>query len=288
MITGRRGAAGSLPDMSDTKSKIEDLWNRRDEIDAADPGVVATVKEAIDLLDTGQGRVAEIDANGDVQVNEWLKHAILLLFRTAEMATIELSPFEFADKIPLKTDYAERGVRVVPGASARWGSYQAPGVVMMPSYTNIGAYVGENTMVDTWATVGSCAQIGKNVHLAGGVGIGGVLEPAQASPVIVEDEAFIGSRCMITEGSRVGEGAVVGSGVILNGSVPVVDADTGDEISRGVIPPWCVAVFATRPKQFGGGEFGLPCALVIKHLAEGERHDKGALNDVLRTHGVAL
>ncbi len=274
--------------MSDVRVRIEEIWARRDEIDPTDPDVIGAIHEAIDLLDTGKERVAEVTPSGDVQVNEWLKHAILLLFRTAEMATVELGPFEFADKIPLKSGYAERGVRVVPGASARWGSYQGPGVIMMPSYTNIGAHVGANTMVDTWATVGSCAQIGENVHLAGGVGIGGVLEPAQASPVFVEDDAFIGSRCMITEGSRIGEGAVVGSGVILNGSVPVVDAETGEEISRGVVPPWSVAILATRPKNFAGGTFGLPCALVVKRLAEGERHDKAALTDVLRTHGVAL
>ncbi len=274
--------------MADVRARIEELWSQRDHIDARDPDVIGTVHEAIDLLDTGAERVAQLTASGAVQVNEWLKHAILLLFRTAEMETVELGPFEFADKIPLKSGYAERGVRVVPGASARWGSYQGPGVIMMPSYTNIGAHVGANTMVDTWATVGSCAQIGENVHLAGGVGIGGVLEPAQASPVFVEDDAFIGSRCMITEGSRIGEGAVIGSGVILNGSVPVVDAETGEEISRGVVPPWSVAVLATRPKEFAGGAFGLPCALVVKRLAEGERHDKAALNDVLRTHGVAL
>ena len=274
--------------MSDLASAIGDLWENRETLDPDDHDVANTIAAAIDLLDTGAARVAEIGPGGEVIVHEWLKHAILLLFSTSNMATIELGPFEYVDKIPLKTRYADANVRVVPGASARWGSYQAPGVVMMPSYTNIGAYVGANTMVDTWATVGSCAQIGANVHLAGGVGIGGVLEPAVASPVIIEDDVFIGSRCMITEGSRVGQGAVVGSGVILNGSVPVVDAETGDEISRGEIPPWSVAIFATRPKAFAGGAFGLPCALVIKHLAEGERHDKGALNDVLRTHGVAL
>jgi 2,3,4,5-tetrahydropyridine-2-carboxylate N-succinyltransferase len=160
--------------------------------------------------------------------------------------------------------------------------------VLMPSFVNLGAYVDSGTMVDTWATVGSCAQIGRNVHLSGGVGIGGVLEPPMASPVIVEDDAFIGSRCMVTNGARVGAGAVLGSGVILNDSIPVIDAATGVELGRGVVPPWTVAVFATRPRDFGGGTFGLPCVLVIKHLNEGERHDKAALNDVLRTHGVAL
>jgi 2,3,4,5-tetrahydropyridine-2-carboxylate N-succinyltransferase len=202
------------------------------------------------------------------------------------METTELGPFEYVDKIPLKHDYAGARVRVVPGASARWGSYLAPGVVMMPSYVNIGARVGADTMVDTWATVGSCAQIGERVHLSGGVGIGGVLEPPQAAPVIVGDEALIGSRCIVAEGARVGTGAVLGAGCILTASIPVIDAATGDELSRGVVPDWCVAVSATRPRSFPGGEFGLPCVLVLKRLEEGERHEKSALNDVLRDHGV--
>jgi 2,3,4,5-tetrahydropyridine-2-carboxylate N-succinyltransferase len=174
----------------------------------------------------------------------------------------------------------------VPGASARWGSHLEPGVVLMPSYVNIGARVGANTLVDTWATVGSCAQIGANVHLAGGVGIGGVLEPPQAAPVVVEDDAFIGSLSMIIEGARVGRGSVVGAGVILSATIPVIDAETGEELGRGVVPPWCVAVSATRPRSFAGGEFGLPCVLVIRRLPEGERHDKAALEAVLREHGV--
>lgn len=273
---------------ADLAAHIEELWKTRDTADLAAPEAIAAVKEAIELLDTGAARVAEIDARGEVVVHQWLKLAILLLFRQSRMETIELGPFEFADKIPLKRNYQARGVRVVPGASARWGSYQAPGVVMMPSYINIGSYVGENTMVDTWATVGSCAQIGRNVHLSGGVGIGGVLEPPMAQPVVVEDEAFIGSRAMVTNGARVGEGAVLGSGVILNDSIPVIDAATGEELSRGVVPPWCVAVLATRSREFAGGTYGLPCALVIKRLIEGERHDKAVLNDVLRDHGVAL
>ncbi len=274
--------------MSDLRAQIEDLWDRRDEIDADDADVVAAVHAAIDLLDSGKARVAEIAPDGTVVVHQWLKQAILLLFRVSKMATVELGPFEYADKIPLKHGYAERGVRVVPGASARWGSFQAPGVVMMPSYVNIGAYVGENTMVDTWATVGSCAQIGRNVHLSGGVGIGGVLEPPMAQPVFIEDEVLVGSRCMITNGARVGTGAVLGSGLILNDSIPVIDAESGDELSRGAVPPWCVTVLATRARQFPGGTFGLPSALVIKRLAEGERHDKAVLNDVLRGHGVGL
>ena len=273
--------------MADLQTQIEALWEQRDTLDPDDTDVANTVWQAIELLDNGQARVAEI-VDDEVVVHQWLKFAILLTFKLSKMTTIELGPFEYADKIPLKTGYQARGVRVVPGASARWGSYQAPGVVMMPSYINIGAYVGENSMVDTWATIGSCAQIGKNVHVAGGVGIGGVLEPAVASPVMIEDEVFIGSRAMITEGARVGEGAVIGSGLILNGSIPVIDAETGEELSRGHVPPWTVCIMATRSKDFGGGTFGLPCALVIKHLTPGERHDKGSLNDVLRTHGVAL
>ncbi len=274
---------------ADLASSIVGLWDRRAELRADDPGAVALIVRAIDLLDSGRARVAEPAADGGPPfVNEWLKYAILLFFSISAMDTVEVGPFEYVDKIPLKRDYAERGVRVVPGASARWGSYQAPGVVLMPSYLNIGSFVGTNTMVDTWATVGSCAQIGSNVHLAGGVGIGGVLEPAEASPVIIGDEAFIGSRCMVTGGARVGRGAVLGSGVILNPSIPVIDAETGGELSRGIVPDWCVAVFATRPREYPGGVFGLPCALVIKRLTEGERHDKTALNDVLRTHGIAL
>jgi 2,3,4,5-tetrahydropyridine-2,6-dicarboxylate N-succinyltransferase len=199
-----------------------------------------------------------------------------------------VGPFEYADKLPLKHGFAEAGVRVVPGASARWGSFLEPGVIMMPSYVNIGARVGANTMVDTWATVGSCAQIGANVHLSGGVGIGGVLEPPQAAPVIVEDDALIGSRSMITQGARVGRGAVLGEGCILNPGIPVIDAETGEELSRGVVPPWTVGIGATRPRRFAGGEFGLPCLLIIRRLEVGKRHDTAQLNDLLREHGVSV
>jgi 2,3,4,5-tetrahydropyridine-2-carboxylate N-succinyltransferase len=178
-------------------------------------------------------------------------------------------------------------VRVVPGASARWGSYLAPGVTLMPSYVNIGAYVGADTMVDTWATVGSCAQIGARVHLSGGVGIGGVLEPPQAAPVIIEDDVFVGSRCIVVEGARVCAGAKLGAGVVITASTPIIDAETGHEVSRGVVPPRAVVIPATREKQFAGGTFGLPCALIVRRLAEGEVHDKLALNAVLREHGVA-
>lgn len=273
--------------MSDLQSRIEALWAEGAALDADDPEVVATVHEAIDELDTGSSRVAEVDPDGSVTVNQWCKFAVLMLFRISRMETIEHAPFEYADKIPLKSGFMARGVRVAPGAQARWGSYQAPGVVMMPSYINIGAYVAENTMVDTWATVGSCAQIGRNVHLSGGVGIGGVLEPAQAEPVIVEDECYIGSRCIVAEGARVGEGTVLGAGAILTGSIPVIDVETGHEISRGSIPPWCVAVAGARARDFPGGTFGLPAVLVIKRLTEGERHDKSALNEILRDHGAS-
>ena len=272
--------------MADLQSQIEHLWAVRDELPSGDGDAAAVVREAITLLDTGEARVAEVGADGGVIVHQWLKQAILLLFRLSAMETTELGPFEYADKIPLKKGYAAAGVRVVPGASARWGSFLDRGVILMPSYTNIGARVGANTMVDTWATVGSCAQIGANVHLSGGVGIGGVLEPPQAAPVVIEDDVMIGSRCMIVEGARVGRGAFVGAGAILAGSIPVIDAETGAELSRGVVPPWCVAVQASRAKSFPGGEFGLPCILVIKRLPEGQRHDKATLNDILREHGV--
>ena len=275
--------------MGDLRARIEELWEERDGLGLADGAALATVREAIDLLDAGAARVAEVDAaTGDVVVHQWLKQAILLLFKLSAMETVELGPFEFADKIPLKHGYAEAGVRVVPGASARWGSFLDRGAIMMPSYVNIGARVGSNTMVDTWATVGSCAQIGANVHLSGGVGIGGVLEPPQAAPVIVEDDCTIGSRCMVTQGARVGRGSVLGEGMVLNPAIPVIDVQTGEEVSRGVIPPWSVAVQGTRPREFPGGTFGMPCALIIRRLTEGERHDKAKLNDILRESGVSV
>ncbi len=275
--------------MADLQSRIEDLWANRDSLDAGDRSVRSTVFEAVDLLDSGMARVAEVDpATDQVVVYQWLKQAILLTFRVSAMETMELGPFEFADRIPLKHGYADAGVRVVPGASARWGSYLAPGVVMMPSYVNIGARVGAGTMVDTWATVGSCAQVGERVHISGGVGIGGVLEPPQAAPVVIEDDVMISSRCMITEGARVGRGSVVGAGTILNPSIPVIDAENGAEIHRGRIPPWCVAVSASRRREYPGGEFFLPCVLVIRRLTEGERHDKAQLNGILRHHGVSV
>jgi 2,3,4,5-tetrahydropyridine-2,6-dicarboxylate N-succinyltransferase len=273
--------------VADLMASIEAIWEKAAETGSADEDAMAVVTEAIDLLDSGEARVAELRPSGEVLVNLWLKQAILLLFKLSKVETQEVGPFEFADKIPLKAGFEKRGVRVVPGASARWGSFLDRGVIMMPSYVNIGARVGADTMVDTWATVGSCAQVGERVHLSGGVGIGGVLEPPQAAPVIVGDDVFIGSRSMVTEGAVVGEGSVLGSGTVLNPSIPVIDAETGDELSRGVVPPWSVVVNASRRRQYPGGEFFLPCALVVRKLEEGRRHDKAGLESILREHGVA-
>ena len=268
------------------RDDIDKLFAHQGDLSPSDDEARAVVDAAIELLDTGIVRVAEI-IDDKVIVHEWLKRAILLLFRLRSIETTEFGPFEYADKLALKHNYAETGVRVVPGASARVGSFLARGVVLMPSYVNIGAYVGEQTMVDTWATVGSCAQIGARVHLSGGVGIGGVLEPPNAVPVVIEDDVLIGSRSMITQGARVGRGSVLGEGTILNPSIPVIDAQSGEELGRGVVPPWCVAVGASRRREFPGGDFYLPCVLVLRHLAVGERDDKSQLNEILRTHGVA-
>ncbi|MEV0195419.1 2,3,4,5-tetrahydropyridine-2,6-dicarboxylate N-succinyltransferase [Nonomuraea sp. NPDC050691] len=262
---------------------VDDLWERRAELSPRDTEARATVVNAIDLLDTGKARVAEL-SDGEVVVDERARRAILLAFKVLGMARTQVGDFQHNDRVPLKTTFD--GVRVVPGAIARWGSYMAPGVVLMPSFVNIGAYVGGGTMVDTWATVGSCAYIGANVHLSGGVGIGGVLEPPGALPVVVEDDALVGSRAMIVEGARVGRGAVIGAGAILSASMPVIDVETGEELARGRVPDWCVAVGGTRQKEFPGGTFGLPCVLVIKRLEPGQRHDKAALNETLREHGV--
>ncbi|GAA2253702.1 2,3,4,5-tetrahydropyridine-2,6-dicarboxylate N-succinyltransferase [Actinomadura sp. NPDC048955] len=264
---------------------IDELWERRAELTPDDADARAAIVAAVDQLDAGEARVAQIDpATDEVVVDERAKRAILLSFKVLGMARSQVGDFRYHDRIPLKTRLD--GVRVVPGAIARWGAHLAPGVVLMPSFTNIGAYVDSGTMVDTWATVGSCAQVGKNVHLSGGVGIGGVLEPPNAKPVVIEDEAMIGSRSMIVEGARVGRGAVVGSGTNLSASMPVIDVETGEEISRGRVPDWCVAVGGTRYKEFKGGTFGLPAVLILKRLEEGQRHDKASLNDILRDHGI--
>ena len=265
---------------------IDELWERRADLSPADTDARKLVVEAVDLLDSGAARVAFVDPATDaVLVDERAKRAILLSFKVLEMTEGTVGEFYQHDRIPLKKSFP--GVRVLPGAIARWGSFFAPGVVLMPSFTNIGGYVDSGSMVDTWATVGSCAQIGKNVHLSGGVGIGGVLEPPNAIPVVVEDDAMIGSRSMIVEGARVGKGAMVGAGTILSATIPVIDVESGAEISRGHIPAWSVAVGGTRTKQFAGGSFGLPCVLVLKRLDEGQRHDKAQLNEILRDHGMS-
>ncbi len=267
---------------------MDALWERRQELGPGSRDEAALVRAAVGLLDSGEARVAEVGADGAVTVNEWLKRAVLLLFKVSAVEVAEVGPFEYADRLPLKHGFEAAGVRVVPGASARWGSFIGRGAVLMPSYVNIGAWVGPGTMVDTWATVGSCAQVGADVHLSGGVGIGGVLEPPQAAPVVIGDQALIGSRCMITQGARVGTGAVLGEGCILNPTIPVVDAESGEEISRGVVPPWCVGLGATRQREFAGGTFGLPCVLIVRRLEEGQRHSKAQLEDILREHGGGL
>ena len=265
---------------------IDQLWQDRAGLSPDDSAARDTVVAAVDALDAGTARVAWPDpVTGEIVVDERAKRAILLAFRLLPMARSQAGDFRYHDRVPLKTRLD--GVRVVPGAIARWGAYLAPGVVLMPSFVNIGGYVDSGTMVDTWATVGSCAQIGKNVHLSGGVGIGGVLEPPSAVPVVIEDDAFIGSRSMVVEGARVRPGAKLGSGTILTKSTLVIDVQTGEELPRGEAPPWSVCVSGTRMRDFPGGQFGMPCMLVLKRLPEGSVHGKLALNDILRDHGVS-
>ena len=264
---------------------IDELWERRSALNPDDAAAREAVVAAVDLLDEGRARVAQVDVEGEVVVDERAKRAILLSFKVLPMEEGHNGGFYVHDRVPLKTRFPD--VRVVAGAIARWGSHFEPGVVLMPSYTNIGGYVGSGSMVDTWATVGSCAQIGRNVHLSGGVGIGGVLEPPQAAPVVVEDDAFIGSRSMVVEGARVRRGAKLGAGAILTASTRVFEADTGKELDRGVAPERAVCVGSSRVKSFPGGDFGMPCLLVLRYLEPGQEHDKLALNDVLREHGVA-
>jgi 2,3,4,5-tetrahydropyridine-2,6-dicarboxylate N-succinyltransferase len=264
---------------------IDELWERRAELTPTDDEARIAVVGAVDAIDEGTARVARVDsASDEVLVDERAKRAILLAFRVLPMARSQVGDFHYHDRVPLKTRLD--GVRVLPGAIARWGSYIAPGTVLMPSFVNIGAYVDTGTMVDTWATVGSAAQIGKNVHLAGGVGIGGVLEPPNAVPVVVEDDVMIGSRCMVVGGARVRTGAVLGAGAILTDTTHVIDVETGSELPRGEAPAWSVCVGGTRPRQFAGGEFGMPCLLVLKRLPPGTRHDKSELNAILRDHGL--
>jgi 2,3,4,5-tetrahydropyridine-2-carboxylate N-succinyltransferase len=259
--------------------RIDELWETGD----LDP---APIEEAVAMLDRGELRVAERAETGWV-VNEWAKKAILLYFRLRKVEPMDVGGLHFLDKIPVKADYAERGVRVVPPGVARYGSFLSQGVVLMPGFVNIGAWVGPRTMVDTWATVGSCAQIGADVHLSGGVGIGGVLEPPQAQPVIIEDGAFLGSRAVVVEGVIVGEGAVIAPNVVLSASIPVIDVTGPEPIEhRGYVPPRSVVLPGTRPKDYPAGRYDLPCALIV-----GERSAstdlKTSLNDVLREFEIA-
>ena len=255
--------------------------------DALPEGASEDVEAVLGLLDRGELRVAEPTPDGDWQVNEWAKQAILLSFRTRGMQSSELGPYEYHDKMPLKSGYAAQGVRVVPPAVARQGSFISRGAVLMPSYVNVGAWVGPGTMVDTWATVGSCAQIGADVHLSGGVGIGGVLEPLGATPVIIEDGAFIGSRCVVVDGVRVGREAVLGANVVLTASIPIIDVRGESPVEmRGVVPPRSVVVPGTRIKSFPAGDFGLPAALIIgERQASTDR--KTSLSAALRDHAVS-
>ena len=271
--------------MDNLRSLIENAWENRALLEET------TTKEAvrtiIDLLDKGELRVAEPTTKG-WQVNEWVKKAVVMYFPIQTMETIEVGPFEFHDKIPLKTGYAEKGIRVVPHAVARHGAYISKGTILMPSYVNIGAYVDEGTMVDTWATVGSCAQIGKNVHLSGGVGIGGVLEPLQAAPVIIEDNAFIGSRCIVVEGVRVETEAVLGAGVVLTMSTKIIDVTGNEPVEyKGIVPARSVVIPGSYNKEFPSGNYNVPCALIIGKRKE-STNKKTSLNDALRTHNVAV
>ncbi|MCB9359767.1 MAG: 2,3,4,5-tetrahydropyridine-2,6-dicarboxylate N-succinyltransferase [Flavobacteriales bacterium] len=271
--------------MEELKLIIENTWDDRELLKGKE--AQKTIRKVIELLDKGVLRVAEPTGN-DWQVNEWVKKAVVMYFPIQKMKTIEVGPFEFHDKMKLKTNYAELGVRVVPHAVSRYGAFLAKGVIMMPSYVNIGAYVDSGTMVDTWATVGSCAQIGKNVHLSGGVGIGGVLEPLQAAPVIIEDDCFIGSRCIVVEGVRVKKEAVLGANVVLTKSTKIIDVSGPEPIEyKGEVPERAVVIPGSYAKEFPSGTYNVPCALIIgKRKASTDL--KTSLNDALREHNVAV
>ncbi len=271
--------------MTEIQNIIESAWDNRALL--KEEKTQDTIRQVIDLLDDGKLRVAEPIADG-WQVNEWVKKAVVLYFPIQKMETLEAGIFEYHDKIPLKRGYEAKGIRVVPNAIARHGAYISAGTILMPSYVNIGAYVDKGTMVDTWATVGSCAQIGKNVHLSGGVGIGGVLEPLQAAPVIIEDNAFIGSRCIVVEGVRVEKEAVLGANVVLTMSTKIIDV-TGDEpiITKGVVPARSVVIPGSYTKKFPAGEYNVPCALIIGTRKE-STDKKTSLNDALRDNDVAV
>ncbi|MBL7871800.1 MAG: 2,3,4,5-tetrahydropyridine-2,6-dicarboxylate N-succinyltransferase [Cyclobacteriaceae bacterium] len=267
------------------KELIEKAWLDRELLKSEE--TQNAVREVVSLLDLGKLRVAE--PNGEQWiVNEWIKKAVILYFPIQQMEVIEVGPFEFHDKIALKKDYKNLGVRVVPHAIARHGSFVNRGVIMMPSYINIGAYVDEGTMVDTWATVGSCAQVGKHVHLSGGVGLGGVLEPIQAAPVIIEDNVFVGSRCIIVEGARVCKEAVLGANVVLTASSKVIDVTGSKPVEyKGYVPPRSVVIPGTLPKKFPAGEYQVPCALIIGTRKE-STDKKTSLNEALRENNVSV
>ena len=271
--------------MNDLRQIIEKAWDDREQL--TETRVQDAIRKVIDLLDVGELRVAE-PVNDGWQVNEWVKKAVVLYFPIQKMETLEAGIFEYHDKIPLKRGYKEKGIRVVPHAVARHGSFISKGTILMPSYVNIGAYVDEGTMVDTWATVGSCAQIGKNVHLSGGVGIGGVLEPLQAAPVIIEDGVFVGSRCIVVEGVRVEKEAVLGANVVLTMSTKIIDV-TGDEPieMKGRVPSRSVVIPGSYTKNFKSGDFQVPCALIIGKRKE-STNKKTSLNDALREYDVAV
>ena len=267
------------------KETIENIWDNRELLQNEESQ--KAIREVIRQLDLGELRVAEPTSEG-WKVNEWVKKAVVMYFPIQKMETIEVGPFEFHDKMPLKRNYAEKGVRVVPHAVAREGAYIAPGVILMPSYVNIGAYVDSGTMVDTWATVGSCAQIGKDVHLSGGVGIGGVLEPLQAAPVIIEDNVFVGSRCIVVEGVHVEKEAVLGANVVLTASTKIIDVtgETPVEI-KGRVPARSVVIPGSYTKKFPAGEYQVPCALIIGKRKE-STDKKTSLNDALRENNVSV
>lgn len=267
------------------RSTIEAAWEDRSLMQETHTS--ESIEAVVELLDKGKVRIAEPDENGEWQVHEWIKKAVVLYFPLREMQTIEVGPFEFHDKIPLKHDYARQGVRVVPHAIARHGAFLEPGVIMMPSYVNIGAWVGTGSMVDTWATVGSCAQIGRHVHLSGGVGIGGVLEPLQASPVIIEDHCFIGSRCIVVEGVHVEREAVLGANVVLTQSTHIIDVTGPEPVTlKGRVPASSVVIPGTYPKRFPAGEYQVSCALIIGKRKE-STDKKVSLNAALRDYHVA-
>ncbi|WP_341653136.1 2,3,4,5-tetrahydropyridine-2,6-dicarboxylate N-succinyltransferase [Blattabacterium cuenoti] len=273
--------------MNRLKLEIEKAWNNKNSVWSTDEHIKNVVCQAIEHLETGSIRVSNY-LNGEWIVNEWIKKAIIMYFFIQKMNTIELGPLEFYDKIPIKNKFKEKGVRVVPHAITRYGSYISPGVILMPSYVNIGAYIGRETMIDTWATVGSCAQIGERVHISGGVGIGGVLEPLQSHPVIIEDNVFIGSRCILVEGVLIKEGSVLGANVVLTASTKIFDVTHEKPVEiKGIVPKYSVVIPGTYPKEFPSGIYHVPCAMIIGKRKE-STDKKTSLNDALRTHNFSI